>query len=340
MLLSKDGSPMPIRSSAQELIEVVALMYCASSSDSIKLVERLLGFPIPHREYSAFYSSLNNNHNPLQVCISYKGNTEHSRVVIDPVANLALCALRFEKTKAILESHLKQADSDSLFQTWLWDSIEHWIPDNQTTDSQAKNKHARGYFWLGTDLQQKGTALYLTPRWIASAQQWDHASRWLNYFGIDASDMINQLSHHARLASIALEGRAANTGKIKIYWRLDSKFNLLNQPHALFQDDQIKLFLVESIENNEISKNGLLFSTSWNLSTGQIEEVKIDLCGHCLNKTQAQWNNLIRRLSAIFSFKLPNTKPYFDTGADIAFISFALDINLRNRFNLYWKPKG
>ncbi len=333
MLLDNNDSLASAYSPEQRLIQSVVQGSDPTIASPIGLAERLLGLPMARLESTTPYSSLNNNGSPLQVCISYREAAQQVRLIVDPDAVTPISSIRLSKAKKVLESHLQRSEADSLFAVWLRDSVNHWIPDDCHERTLAS-----GYFWLGTDLEQRGTALYLSPHWQSTETQWRHLTQWLNYFGIDPKGVVKNLGQHARLASIALEGRSSTESKLKVYWRLGSEFNLADQPHPLFQDKKIKSFLQHSIGSKSLSTNGLLLSMCWNLSSCEIEEVKIDICGHCLNHKPSEWQALLGRLSKCFGFSSPITAPYFSVGADIAFISLALDVSRKSRFNIYWKP--
>ncbi len=322
------GSPREKR-----LVQAAAQHGGFSEPQCLQLVENMAGFSwLRFGEYT-FQSTLNNNNSPLQICVGCKKEKEDIRFIVDPLAYMPLSTNRLNYSKKILASHFTYNSTESSFQKLIWDAILYWTSSEKKTIESMRS----GYFWMGTDIAQQVTAIYISTRKYKSYQQWIVLSRWLYTLNIDSFNVVNALRLHANLASVAIEGNSFENGRIKLYWRLGDNFLLDQQPHPWFTRTSIVHFIQFCILNSGVSKNGLLLSISWRLNSRMIDQVKIDLCGHCLSRSENDWNVLFNKLSNRFCFSPPVTKPYFQVGAKVAFVSLASDKNNNDRFNIYWK---
>lgn len=321
-----------------ELLQEIALSLSEKKTNVKKLFEDLLETPSDIRNYClGGVSDLNNNGMPLQLCIGANKENVKLRIIGDPVSAIFQPAIRFNASKKILESILSKNGLIHLNKicNQLFSLLIEENPDTSINDFY------RGTCWIGVSPEQPGIALYIDMMPFAANESWDRVIKCLSSL-LPESDFpeetINNLRLYAIPASIGFEAVTEKKGRAKVYWRLKHPVQLEKLGIDLFVQPEIIYFLQKVIGTREMNLSGAVFSTGFSLATGELEDVKIDLCGHCLPQSSSDWKNVIHDLTSEFGLQmLPLDAALKDDICDVAFLGMGLTVNGDKRLNLYLK---
>jgi hypothetical protein len=87
-----------------------------------------------------------------------------------------------------------------------------------------------------------------------------------------------------------------------------------------------------------MSLAGLVFSAGFLLSTGELEDVKVDLCAHCLPMPLNHWLDRVDEVMEQNCLPaMPMRTCLRGTGLEPAFLGMGLNRNNQVRINLYLK---
>jgi hypothetical protein len=202
-------------------------------------------------------------------------------------------------------------------------------------------RFVRGVCWIGAALGQPGAAVYLDTWPFGRSGAWDFAEEWLHTFledGSAAQDAVRRLRPQATLASIGLEGACLRTMRAKLYWRLDRPVRLAELGIGLLKAPELAHFLARAVEQRPMALSGTVFSTGFSLHTGELEDVKLDLCGHCLPREPKAWGELLEGLSTDFGLvPVPVGSDLAERRCELAFLGLGVDRAGDTRLNVYLK---
>jgi hypothetical protein len=319
-----------------------------SLSGLVELGARLAGSPLEETACLAtmllagwgggrWRSSLNNDGSPLQVSVSLSGSGARPavRLIADPAAEAADGEQRWHRAGGALSAVLASYAPDL---KPLCDSV---IERNLPAEPAFRAALPSGAVWLAADLTGEGMALYATAKWGGGSQRWMRTRRWLDEIlptSSTAHEILDRLATRAVLISVGIEGATPNNARAKLYWRLDGTAALRDLDIPLFESAAISEFLSEVIEDRRIPRAGIVGSIGFRAASGSISDVKLDVCGHCVRRTPADWMQAIDRSIARFGLApLPVECPTLLETAELAFIGLGLDAERTSRLNIYLK---
>jgi hypothetical protein len=316
----------------------LAHSYSKNSKEINALGETLFNFDIQQVRLGGV-SELNNDGSPLQVCLSSNAKKVKIRLIADPASEIFNPKQRIEESKAILENIVAQTKTSSLtaYCDYLFDEILNY----KTVSSL--NDFYRGACWIGASPDQPGIALYLDTGPLGVTGGWDMSKKWLTKVLPDVSEsqkIIEILEKYAVTASIGLEALNPTTGRAKIYWRLKEAALLSNLGVNPLNTPQVMQFFAKVIGNKQMNLSGAVFSIGFDLSTGNLEDAKIDLCGHCITKSNAEWIKVINDLTKENGLqKIDVEKSLRTNDSEVAFVGMGVSSSNETRINVYLKPK-
>ncbi|MGH1386568.1 prenyltransferase/squalene oxidase repeat-containing protein [Kordia sp.] len=284
-------------------------------------------------------SELNNDGSPLQVCLSSNSKKVKIRLIADPVSEIFDPKERIEASKEVLTEILTQTKTSSLaaYCEYLFDEVLTY----KTVFSI--NDFYRGACWIGASPDQPGVALYLDTRPLGREGGWDMARKWLTKVLPNTSEsekVLEALEKYAVTASIGLEALNPETGRAKIYWRLKQATLLSNLGASPLNSPQIIKFLSKVIGNAEMKLSGTVFSIGFDLKTGNLEDAKVDLCGHCIRKSNADWIDVINSLTNENELQKIGIETALNSNEnEVAFLGMGVTTTNETRINVYLKPK-
>jgi hypothetical protein len=284
------------------------------------------------------YSELNSDATPIQLCLTAGvGGRRAVRIIADPAWRLSDPAARLAESCVALAHALPMADAASLgplCETLL----AHAVP----AGPNAIRAFPSAFFWLGAGLGRPGFAIYADLRSYLPHDPWAVPREWLAALLPEARPalaVLRALDAHAEPASLALEGSRPERGRAKIYWRLRRPVPLAALGIELLPDPRIAAFLIRVIGDREMNLSGTVMSAGFDLATGAMADVKIDLCAHCLPRSDSEWIKVLDGVCRQLDLALPIEAA--DLGPDRAALSFAglgIDQGGAARLNIYLKP--
>lgn len=283
-------------------------------------------------------SQLNNDGTPFQLCLSSSQEGIGVRLIVDPAWMLRVPAERFKVSVAALDEACQRAGAVAM-RPLCQTMIDVARPD----DHKIVDRFTRGFFWIGLGVGRPGVAIYLDTKPYDEGG-WELAALWLEKVlprSVSVRALLSELGKHATLASIGLEGANPVTARAKLYWRLNRPVRLDTLGVDLLRDAAFFSFLARVIGQREMRLSGTVMSIGFDLATGEIEDAKIDLCGHCLMQPTASWVAALDELSAMFGLQRFTVQSELLEGrCEVAFLGLGVDRHERRRLNLYLKPPG
>jgi hypothetical protein len=207
-------------------------------------------------------------------------------------------------------------------------------------DGEQTAEPATGIAWfaagVGGDI-----ASYMNARWGAEADNWGRARFCVQSAlsqAVHAERFIDEIQSGSRLASIGLETTSSGDLRLKIYWRQTVPTLLASFATPLLRHPALCRFLATAISGRRMALSGLVFSAGFLISTGEMEDVKVDVCTHCLPDSFAGWLRVAGEVTKQCSLPDFSTCARFRTGRlEPAFLGLAVDRRDRVRANLYLK---
>ena len=316
----------------------LAHSYSKNSKEINALGETLFNFDAQQVRLGGL-SELNNDGSPLQLCLSSNTKKVKIRLIADPASEIFNPKQRIEESRSILKKIVAQTKTSSLtaYCDYLFDEVL-----NYKTISTL-NDFYRGACWIGASPDQPGIALYLDTGPLGITGGWDMSKKWLAKVLPTISEsqkIIEILEKYAVTASIGLEALNPTMGRAKIYWRLKEPTLLSNLGVDPLNTPQIMKFLSKVIGNQEMNLSGAVFSIGFDLSTGDLEDAKMDLCGHCIIKSNSEWIETINSLTKENGLqKIDIEKSLRTNDHEVAFLGMGVSSANETRINVYLKPK-
>jgi hypothetical protein len=153
-----------------------------------------------------------------------------------------------------------------------------------------------------------------------------------------AHEILDRLASRSVLVSVGVEGATPGNARAKLYWRLDGNAALHDLGLPLFDSAAISEFLSEVIEDRRIPRAGIVGSIGFGVASGSVNDVKLDVCCHCVRRDPTDWVQVIERCIARHELaRLPIECPKFFETTELAFIGFGLDTERTPRLNIYLK---
>ena len=287
-------------------------------------------------DYLAGVSCLNNDGVPLQLCLTSGRNGVALRAIGDPGAFYSSTEERYHSSIRTLLRAIESNHAPELT-ALAKETIALLTPQT----AHERNTYRHGFVWIAASPDQPGIAFYLEMAPLGPEKGWLAVERWLEHVlpSPDAARRIlKPLSRHCVVASAGLEGSTVQNTRAKIYFRLLEPMGLGALGVDMFSSKEMKDFLSIAMGSHEVDREGLVMSVGFGLSTRELADAKIDLCGHCLTHTPDAWSSVVRQITRRFSLAPLEPSPILDGGEyQVAFIGLGLTTDHQPRLNLYVK---
>jgi hypothetical protein len=281
-------------------------------------------------------SCLNNDGVPLQLSLTSAPNGVSMRLIGDPGAYHQNTENRYHSSIQTLNHFIDQSLSKDL-KFVAQKTVNLLIPQS----AKERLVYKQGFTWIGVNPLQPGIAFYLEMAPLGYEKGWLAVENWLKDILPDstiACVVLNKLKKHCIIASAGLEGSTIENTRAKLYFRFKESSSLDKLDIDLFETQEMREFLKVSMASFDVDLQGFVMNIGFNLLTGKIADVKVDLCGHCLRHSAEQWTNVINQLTDRFLLSSVDTFPILNSQAfEIAFIGFGLTTELKPRLNIYLK---
>ncbi len=280
-------------------------------------------------------SALNNDGSWLQLCLSTDPKGWRARLLADPAASEPDPVRRLKAARTALRRLLELRDAGT-----LRGICERTLALTLPRAPDVLQRSENGVFWIAADLDAPGTALYVDAGPAGERGGWQVAWDWLADILAESSSahrVIDRLSAHARTASFGIEGTAAENARAKLYFRLKRPASLADLGVELFVVPAVTRFLNMAMTDFAVELEGLVLCVGFDVSSGDLVDAKVDLCGHCLRYSKDGWERLVGRCTDEFGLApLPVTEA-LAPDREVAFIGFGVDRRGGCRLNLYLK---
>jgi hypothetical protein len=285
---------------------------------------------------SAGRSTLNNDGYPLQGCVTTAVGSKRFRILFDPAATELCPVTRYHRAcQAFLQ--LPTSTQGIQLAKHMQLLLSRFHPGVLSMSNAINN----GLIWIACDSARRGFAVYMTAKWCAPTLRWYRVRHWLDCLtDTTLSYVVSDLSSITEVVSVGLEGSRTNNLRAKIYFRLMQPMLLASMGNPLYNSDAVIEFLRLAISDFTLSRSGLVFSLSLDLTSKQLADIKVDVCGHCTPRNTEGWRDVVQQLTSMFC--LEDLDFEFRTiehcEIDVAFIGFGLMNSGGHRLNLYLKP--
>jgi hypothetical protein len=301
-------------------------------------VERLCAAIAISPERSGFRSTLNNDGSPLQICVGLNGAgvPPATRLIGDPAAADAGGADRIRSVQGALRNLL--ASHGPEMERPCRSLLDGMLPAGPAERTALGN----GGAWLAGDLRGRGLALYATAKWGDPDHRWQRVQQWLDMNLQDAAiarETLARLSPHATPLSLGVEGATPRDARVKLYWRFNRAVSFDRLGIALLARPEIADFLANAIGDRRIPLAAIVASTSFGLESGELSDVKLDLCAHCVRRSWPDWIGVLHQCSARHGLARFPSADRTQHEAEIAYVGFGLDSRLAPRLNVYLKQR-
>jgi len=244
-------------------------------SELLETATLLLGEPPLHAADGLGYSDLNSNGSPLQWLLSIKKNTIANRLIADPAFYLKDVETRSAKSLEALRHFVQVCDAPTLLEPCLR-AVESIIPKQR----DELRKYETGIIRLAVPADLQGLAMYVGAQ-PGLVNSWEPVKLWVNDQLNNSSaavELIESLEDISRFFGIGIQGVSQKLGRVKIYWRITESVALSRFQCPLFVDENLNLFLDKIMQGREFPLHALTFSAGFKLSTGDLNDIKVDVC--------------------------------------------------------------
>jgi len=281
-------------------------------------------------------SRLNNDGVPLQLCLTATRRATSLRLIGDPGTHHADAEARHACALAALRRVAASVDAEALLP-----AAEACVARLVPADPTARAAYRNGFLWIAAGRPLPGFASYVELGPHGQAEGWRLVNDWLANLlpsMTAASAVLADLREHCVVASAGLEGSTPDDARAKIYFRLARPKPLTAIGLALLRAPEMVAFLRIAVGDHAVDLDGLVLSTGFQLATGALADVKVDLCGHCLAYAPLGWMAVVDRLTHDFGFAgIPLHDALLGHKTEVAFIGLGLDVERSPRLNLYLK---
>jgi hypothetical protein len=280
-------------------------------------------------------STLNNDGAPLQLCVSASTLASSTRFIADPAYSATTHSQqRVCGHNAI--ARLCSATSAPISETC--DQVLQILLPHERDESTPTS----GILWTASSAQSKGAAVYVNARWSSEEQNWQQALSAVSSIlpqARDAERLSCEMMKCARVASVGIESNIAGDIHIKIYWRFTLPIPFYSLNIQLLQHPGFASFLSRVLSDRQIPLSALVCSAGFSISTGDLEDIKIDICAHCVRLPLQKWLSLSDELIIENSLQpLSISDTLLQGQAEVAFLGLGISRSENRRLNLYLKP--
>ncbi len=283
-------------------------------------------------------SALNHDGVPLQLCLSASVKGSKLRLLGDPWTNLPVEA-RYEASIHTLLHALEIGGAPGL-RAATERTLALVVPETK----EARAAYNDGFVWVALTPGSSGIAFYLEASPLGVEGGWQVAERWLAEVlpaSGHALELIGRLAQTGVVASLGLEGANPVDARAKVYFRLAQPTSLESLGVDLLVSTPVMRFLDLVAADRSIDLDGLVMSAGFSLATGELADVKLDLCGHCLAYSAAEWLDVIERCRSEYNLaEIPVEAALASEECEVAFLGLGVDVNQTCRLNVYLKDKA
>lgn len=315
---------------------------CGPHARSASAVTELVGLLVgePWRGPGRARSILNRDGVPLQLCLSSSVDRVRLRLIGDPHTAEVDPDRRIEAGVAAARALLERVGSQDLA------PLVDATVDRTLPVGGARAELREGALWLAAGVDNEpGAALYTTLEWGDRDQRWERVRGWLGAIVPDADRTLRELgrlTEVSRPVSAAIEGRRRADARAKIYVRLRRAVPLGELGIAELAHPSIAAFVDKTIGERTIPATGLVLSVGIAVATGELEDVKVDVCGHCISPWRdiEDWERLCAWVARKLRVQRIGVAPALARrDVEIAFIGLARRRTGESRSNLYLKTR-
>jgi hypothetical protein len=322
-------------------MNALGLSQIAARLDSVLLhqvestVSMLLGADSRSPFITPCSSTLNNDGSPLQLCVSVSSRTSSVRFIADPAYSATTHSQRLERSQGAI-ARLCSATSAPIAE------VSNQILRGILPDTESQSARTSGILWTASSVQRQGAAIYVNARWNSAEDDWERVLSTVSSIlpqARDARNLLCELRKCARIASVGIESDTSGEIRIKTYWRFSVPVPFRSSGIALLHHPAFAAFLQSVLSNRETPLSALVCSAGFLLSSGELEDIKIDLCAHCVPFKLQEWLTLADDLTtenSLQPFSLSNV--LLRGRAEVAFLGFGITRSEKRRLNLYLKP--
>ena len=290
------------------------------------------------RDPAGWRSTLNNDGSPIQICLGLRPDraAPNVRLIADPHHGGRDALSRDRQSRhALAQLGGWHAPDMAHLCTSV---LEHMAPSGRGIPYLRDGGDA----WLAAGLGGRGVAIYATTRWGDPASRWTRALAWLadiSPAAAQAAAALADLAEHSMLISVGVEGTSADDARAKFYWRPRGSAPLSGLGVPLLRHEALPAFLSDATEGMETPASAIVGSVGVGIASGSLADVKLDLCGHCVPRSRADWAHRIERYARRHGLTAPPLSALGpDAPVEIAFVGLGIDRDLRPRLNIYLKP--
>jgi hypothetical protein len=300
------------------------------------LVERVLASPAGGPGLG--HSRLNNDGTPLQLCLTATASSALLRLIGDPAAHLAPEA-RLRVSREALRAALMERGAQSLVPP-VERSLRLLIP----SAPEARARYPDGFIWIAVAPDRPEVGFYVEAAPLGHQQGWERAQCWLEELlpcSEAARRTVAVLRETAIVSSMGLEGSRPEDCRAKVYFRFARPTPLGELAPDLFAAEEMRRCLRIAMGEHGVGLDGLVASVGFRVASGEVADVKIDLCGHCLPYDNEEWLARIEGCRSEMSVHALPVREALGTGdCEVAFFGVGLTARREPRLNVYLKPRG
>lgn len=279
-------------------------------------------------------SGLDDDGTPLQLCVSASRRRTALRIIGDPGANIDDIAVRHRVARAALHRALRQHGAGALAPL-AEDMLARLVP-------APGPGYRHGTLWIGVTPGEPGVAAYAELAPLGIAGGWDAVAAWLAATLPDArgaTAIIARLRPHGVAASAGFEGTSSRDVRAKVYFRLARPMALGECGLDLMASEAVTDFLRLAMGEFGVDADGLVLCVGFDVASGALADVKVDLCGHCLAHARSAWPGVAERIARRFALApLSLDVALTRHDCDVAFIGLGLTVAGEPRLNVYLRP--
>lgn len=322
---------------AQRLAATPSAIGCDPGQQLLACYLRLLGSDV--EQIPAFFpSALNNDGVPVQVAFSQGKERTGVRLLGDPAVSSS-GATRIRDSLAICRREAARVGDRDLIAA-VETSFAHLAP----TTSGELAAYVDGAVWLGVPASGSGLALYVEAGPLGQAGGWNRAEAWLTQLlgkaKEDLAPVLGTLRERCVVASLGIEGRSLVDLRAKTYFRLAQRGPLSALGLPLLASPEVVSFLRIAMGNKSVGPDGLTMALGFSLATGKLEDVKVDLCAHCLRHSDQEWIEILDQCRDAFGLHPAPLASALATGyCEVAVAGFGLTNGGVPRVNTYLKAR-
>lgn len=319
---------------------LIQLAHCISGMNPKSLSTicgALLHNPTPGTCEMMKASGLNWNQFPLQFVISHHKTGLQYKFIGDPAFYIADPLDRYQQSMKALSFILKMGNAHSLHDICM-DTVAATLPEDDT-DLQ---EYTYGVMWLGLPLNHSGAAVYLLSV-LDTKTAWQHAHTVADTILPDSKEMhrvLTSLEPHCRLASVGIEGSSMKNGRVKLYWRVSGSASFHDFGIPLYTDDSVLRFIGTLLKEYFYTLSALTFSAGFNLATGKLTDIKIDVSNRIMNMNFYEAITFIQKAAQSLDFhNLSLERKLLSCSrndVEVAFIGIGVDDDRQYRLHMYF----